>query len=348
MLKNKTNPDTITSLPTMTQQELYQKVTDRILEIMSQGRIPWNRPWTGVAEDGAISYVTRQPYSFLNQILVGEPGEYLTMAQVKKLGGHVKKGAKARIIVFYKNRLVTDTDEDSGEETLRTVPYLEYFHVFNLNQTEGIASKLKEKPAPPTARPDALAEEIISKYLQSADHPAFQNDQPSNRAFYNLTKDLVVVPMLKQYAAKNAGEYYSTTFHELVHSTGKNTRLNRVYGHSKSDPKYAYEELVAEIGAAMLCNRAGTETPSTFKNSAAYLQSWMQEFRNDPKLFVQAAAKAEKAAMYILGEYKPMTEEEALEHAKKEREERRRRAAERPRTFRKGKSKGKRTSARLS
>lgn len=328
----------------MTQQELYQKVTDRILDIMAQGRIPWNRPWTGVAEDGAISYVTRQPYSFLNQILVGEPGEYLTLAQVNKLGGRVKKGEKSRIIVFYKNRLVTDKDEDSGEETLRTVPYLEYFHVFNINQTEGIPTKIKEKPAPATAQPQALAEEIIGKYLQSADHPAFQNDQPSNRAFYNLTKDLVVVPMLSQYSEKKSGEYYSTAFHELVHSTGKDSRLNRTYGYGKSDPKYAYEELVAEIGAAMLCNRAGTETPSTFKNSAAYLQSWMQVFREDPKIFVQAASKGEKAAMYILGEYKPMTEEEALEHAKKEREQRRERAAGRRKTFRKGGKKRSRVS----
>lgn len=290
----------------MTQQQIYQMVTDRILETMKQGIIPWHRPWTGVAQEdgGAISYVTRKPYSLLNQMLVGRPGEYLTYKAAKELGGNVKKGEKSSIIVAYDHYYTKETDEKTGEEKLVAHQYLGYLNVFHIDQCEGIPTKIKkdeEKPKPSTAEIRESAEEIISGYLASPDHPAFHNDKPSNSAYYSLTNDSVTVPMISQYAAGKDGEYYSTVFHELGHSTGKSSRLNRTFGFSKSDPKYAYEELVAEITAAILCNRAGVDTASTVKNTAAYLQGWMRECTQRPDLFVEAASKADKAARYILG-----------------------------------------------
>lgn len=284
----------------------YEMVTDRILEIMRGGKIPWNRPWTGVdGEDGAISYVTRKPYSLLNQMLLGDPGEYLSFKQVKELGGRIRKGAKARTVVFYKQHLINvrSTDEAGNATTeQKIIPLLKEFHVFHLSDTEGIASKIVpgEKPAP--RNPIESAEALINGYLRSDNHPAFQNDKPSNSAYYSPSSDKVVVPMLSQYPESKIAEYYSTTFHELVHSTGKAGRCSRTFGYSKKDPKYAYEELVAEIGAAQLCNRSGVETNTTIHNSAAYLQSWMGAFKDDPKMFVSSASKAEKAVRFILGE----------------------------------------------
>lgn len=289
----------------MTQQQIYQMVTDRILETMKQGIIPWHRPWTGVSLEngGAISYITRQPYSILNQMLVGRPGEYLTYEAAKKLGGNVKKGEKASIIVAYDFYYTEEPDEKTGEKKLVPHKYLGYKNVFHIDQCEGIASKIipDEKPERSTAQVREEAEKIISGYLSSEDHPAFHNDQPSNSAFYSLTNDSVTVPMISQYAEGNEGEYYSTVFHELGHSTGKKSRLNRTFGFSKSDPKYAYEELVAEITAAILCNKAGVDTASTVKNTAAYLQGWMRACTQDPNLFIDAATKSDKAARYILG-----------------------------------------------
>ena len=130
----------------------------------------------------------------------------------------------------------------------------------------------------------------------------FQNDKPSDRAYYSPSKDCVIVPMLTQYAI--AEEYYSTTFHELTHSTLHETRLNR-----KSEQKlaafgsedYSREELVAEMGSAMLCATAKIDSEKAFKNSVAYIQSWLKALKNDKKMIVWAAARAEKAAKYILG-----------------------------------------------
>jgi len=295
----------------------YEMVTDRILEIMKQGKIPWDRPWTGIeGEDAAISYVTRKPYSLLNQMLLEEPGEYLSFKQAKELGGNIRKGAKAKIVVFYKPRVITVTTEENGQKKTeeKVIPVLKEYCVFHLKDTEGIPTKIVPGEKPKPRDPIESAEALINGYLTSDNHPKFQNDVPSNRAYYALESDKVVVPMLSQYPVSKIQEYYSTAFHELVHSTGQHTRCNRTFGHSKNDPKYAYEELVAEIGAAMLCNRSGVETTSTMRNSAAYLQSWMREFRDDPKMFVSGASKAEKAVRFILGE-RPTTQNSNPQYA---------------------------------
>lgn len=111
----------------------------------------------------------------------------------------------------------------------------------------------------------------------------------------------VVVPMKEQYKAIN--EYYSTTFHELTHSTGHKNRLNRLQTGAVAafgGEEYSKEELVAEIGSASLMNMLGIETTKTFRNSAAYIQSWVKVLKNDNKFIVSAAGKAEKAVNYIL------------------------------------------------
>lgn len=310
----------------MTQKEIYQKVTDRILETMKQGIIPWHRPWTGVAleDGGAISYVTRKPYSLLNQMLVGKPGEYLTFQQAKKLGGNIKKGEKASMIVAFDKYYTKEPDEKTGEEKLVPHTYLGHLWVFHIDQCEGIASKIvkTEKPKKTTAEVREDAEKIIADYLASDNHPRFQNNRPSNSAFYEPSADSVTVPMISQYKQGNEGEYYSTVFHEFGHSTGHHSRLNRPFGFSKSDPKYAYEELVAEINAAILCNKAGVDNDATVKNSAAYLQGWMKACRQDPNLFVEAAAKADKASRYILGlptEYETRIKSDEEHQERKER-----------------------------
>ena len=126
---------------------------------------------------------------------------------------------------------------------------------------------------------------------------------PSNKAFYSPSYDRVVVPMKEQY--ENINEYYSTTFHELTHSTGHKSRLDRLETGaiaSFGSETYSKEELVAEIGSASLMNMLGIETPQTFKNSTAYIQNWLQVLKNDNRFIVSASSKAEKAVNYILGE----------------------------------------------
>lgn len=275
-------------------------VTDRVIEQMQQGIIPWHRPWTGAA-DGAMNYVTRRPYSLLNQLLLGRDGEWLTWKQIQDCGGKLKKGAKAGMVVYY-GKFVAKEEKADGTVEEKEIPVLKYYNVFHLSDCTGIESKI-ENDVHTTTRPIDAAEDIINGYLTSGDAPRFHNDQPSNRAYYAPSTDTVVVPMLSQY--KIAEEYYSTTFHELTHSTMKESRCNRRAENERAafgSENYSREELVAELGAAMLCTVSGLDNDKAFKNSVAYLQGWLKALKNDNKMMVWAASRAEKAARYIMGE----------------------------------------------
>ena len=133
----------------------------------------------------------------------------------------------------------------------------------------------------------------------------FQNDKPSGKAYYSPSKDLVVVPKINQYEIVE--EYYSTTFHELTHSTMKKSRCDREEDNKMAafgSKDYSREELVAELGAAMLCTYTGLDSEKAFKNSVAYLKGWLKALKSDNKMIVWASSRAEKAARYIIGENK--------------------------------------------
>lgn len=281
-------------------KNVYQMVTDRVIEQMQQGIIPWHRPWTGAA-DGAMNYVTRRPYSLLNQLLLGRDGEWLTWKQIQDCGGKLKKGAKAGMVVYY-GKFVAKEEKADGTVEEKEIPVLKYYNVFHLSDCTGIESKI-ENDVHTTTRPIDAAEDIINGYLTSEDAPRFHNDQPRNRAYYAPSTDTVVVPMISQYDI--AEEYYSTTFHELTHSTMKESRCNRRAENERAafgSANYSREELVAELGAAMLCTVSGLNNDKAFKNSVAYLQGWLKALKNDNKMMVWAASRAEKAARYIMGE----------------------------------------------
>lgn len=292
-------------------ENVYQMVTDRIVAQLKEGIIPWQKPWTfsGGSEDVAISFVTRRPYSFVNQMLLGRPGEWLTWKQIGELGGKVRKGAKAGIVVFYKQLVIKDPtrkvkDEDGNEvDATKRIPLLKYYNVFHLSDVEGIDSKIVEGEKPSGLEPVEEAEEVITAYVSREDGLTFVCDKESDRAYYSPGEDKVVVPQISQYAIVE--EYYSTTFHELTHSTLKESRCNRVAENAHAffgNEDYSREELVAEMGSAMLCNRLGLEAKKAFKNSVAYIQGWLKELQNDDHMIVWAASRAEKAAKYILNE----------------------------------------------
>lgn len=292
---------------TINHVNVYQMVTDRIIAKMNEGIIPWHKPWHGVKGDGntegmAISYVSRRAYSMLNQWLLEEPGEYLTFKQIKSLGGNIKRGEKSKFVVFYTRVEFTTKNEETGEESLSSYPLLKYYNVWHLSQTEGIPSKIgTTETISETPEMDEDADKIIFAYLMRETSLKFQNNIPSDKAYYSSSLDKVVVPMPEQYS--NIAEYYSTTFHELTHSTMKESRCNRQSDNKSSffgNESYSREELVAEIGSAMLCGVTGVDNEKSFSNSVAYIQGWIKAFKNDPKMIVWAAGRAEKAAKYIL------------------------------------------------
>lgn len=280
-----------------TKANVYEMVTARIIAELEKGVIPWEKPWTGV-RSGAYNRISKKPYSIINQMILKHTGEYATFKQWTDLGGHIRKGEKSEMVVFWKIFEKEETNEDTGEKEVRKIPMLRYYNVFHISQVDGVEPLVipfKE------VEPIEAADRIIAEYVER-ERIEFK-EIASNEAFYSPSSDRVVVPMKEQY--KHINEYYSTTFHELTHSTGHKSRLDRL--HTGADAAfgsetYSKEELVAEIGSASLMNLLGIETIKTFRNSAAYIQSWLKVLKSDNKFIVSASSKAEKAVNYIIGE----------------------------------------------
>ena len=272
--------------------DIYAAVTDRIIQQLEKGYIPWQKPWGGV-EGGAISGTTGKPYSLLNQMLLSKPGVYYTFNQIQKQGGNVRKGEKSQMVVFWKQIPVKEQNSLTGEVKETFVPMLRYYNVFHIEQCEGMSYTAPTQEKPCT---DADAESIISAYLDRSGVELIQ--RISDEAYYSPSRDCVVLPLAEQFGSM--AEYYSTAFHELAHSTGHHSRLDRLRAtaHFGSE-SYSKEELVAEIAAAALMNHTGLETKGTFRNSAAYIQNWLSALRNDKRLIVSASGAASKAFDYI-------------------------------------------------
>ena len=270
--------------------DIYAAVTDRIIAQLEQGVIPWHKPWTGI-QSGAISGTTGKPYSLLNQMLLGKPGEWYTYNQIQKLGGRVPKGEKSSMVGFWKQTPIKEEDPATGEKVERMIPMLKYFNVFHFDQTEGIERKIIDPEAIDPAT-DSAADAIIADYIQRSGVKL--EHRKGDEAFYSPSADRVVLPLREQF--QSMAEYYRTAFHELAHSTGHSSRLDRISRRTFfGNEEYSREELVAEIGAAALLNHCGIETGSSFRNSAAYIQSWLRALRNDKKLIVSASGAAAKA-----------------------------------------------------
>lgn len=284
-------------------RNVYQEVTDKIVAQLEKGIIPWQMPW--MCTGGAISYSTGRSYSMINQMLLGRDGEWLTYNQIHAAGGHIKKGAKAGMVVFFKQAIYTDqrTNEEGEVENIEvSIPVLRSYNVFHIEDCEGVSEKwTKQAEERENNQPIERAENVVNDYVARENGLRFKNDAPSDRAYYSPLTDMVVVPMISQY--NDVEEYYSTTFHELVHSTGKSTRCNRennILSVAFGSEDYSREELIAEIGSAMLCNTLAIDSTKAFKNSVAYIQGWLRRLRHDPKAIVVAASRAERAANYIL------------------------------------------------
>ena len=275
---------------------VYQIVTNRILEEMEKGCVPWKKPWMSMSmQSGAYNRITKRPYSILNQLLLQHEGEYATIRQWNQLGGTIKKGSKSEIVVFWKMQKFEEKKEN-GEVEEKNIPLLRYYRVFHISEVEGVT---------PLPQPDFFesigieeGDEVIRDY-EEREHITIR-EIISDRAYYSLSGDRIVIPDRNQY--EDLHEFYSTVYHEMVHSTGHPSRLDRGLSQALfGSDTYSKEELVAEMGAAMLMRTVGIDTESSLKNSASYIHGWMQQIRQDERLVVSAAAKAEKAVRYILG-----------------------------------------------
>lgn len=269
----------------------YDRITERIIELLEQGTVPWHKPWKAKTA-WPRNLVTKKPYRGVNVFLLlsmsYESPFWLTFNQAQEHGGSIRKGEKACPVVFWKRLEIED--EQTGVE--QRIPLLRIYHVFNTAQCEG----LKALPA---------TDDLVVSVTKPAEIVAHMPHPPvikhgMVRAFYSPSGDEVGMPNRERFESE-AG-YFAALFHELVHSTGHKSRLHRAtlventgFG---SDP-YSREELIAELGSAFLCGYADI-VERTIDNSAAYLEGWLKQLKNDRTLVVQAAAQAQKAADYII------------------------------------------------
>lgn len=273
-----------------TGKSVYEIVTERIVGMLQQEILPWVKPWDACR---AVNYVTQRPYTGINILLLDRAGEYLTYKQLKDAGGTLKPGAETYIAAQYVVKPAKDEEEEEATESdkkSKGYAYMRYFRLYHITDCVGIESKQKKIFRP--HQPLQQAEQLVANY---PDKPPIKVGY--NQAAYYPVQDIIKMPVINHFDTAEA--YYSVLYHELVHSTGHQKRLKRPgVVASRTLERYSKEELIAEIGAAMLCTMTGIEH-KTIMNSVAYIQAWASRLEDDPKLIVEAAAKAQAAVNYM-------------------------------------------------
>lgn len=271
-------------------------VTEQIIDRLEAGTIPWRKPCTPLAGPGAPrNLVSGKPYRGINVLLLAsQPFSspyWLTFKQAQDKGGTIRKGENGTAVVFWNWVEVEDTE--TGEE--KSIPFMRYYTVFNLEQTEGIEGPPSSEAIEKLFNHIETAENVIAAMPQ---RPEIRHS--GNRAYYKPSHDLVNMPSQATFHQEEG--YYCTLFHELAHATGHSSRLARkgvTEPTAFASHEYSKEELIAELTAAFLCAETGIEQ-TTIDNSAAYIQSWLKELKNDKTMVILAAGQAQKAADFIM------------------------------------------------
>jgi antirestriction protein ArdC len=281
----------------------YEIVTERIINLLERGVIPWRRPWasTGLPRN----LVSKKTYRGVNSFLLGATKYvspfWLTLKQANQLGGSVRKGEHGELVIFWKVEGLDETDRDTvnieGNESARRRLLLRFYRVWNLEQCALPQAVLDKLPTIEIHEHDPIeaAEKIVAGM---PNRPPIRYE--GSKAYYNSVTDQITLPPRELFTS--AEEFYGTLDHELVHAAGAPKRLNResiAEAAPFGSPVYATEELIAEMGAAFLCAEAGI-SPAVIANEAAYIQGWLGKLRGEKRLVVIAAAQAQKAADYIL------------------------------------------------
>jgi len=284
--------------------DIYAIVTEKIINLLESGVVPWRRPWTATGLPRNL--VSKKPYRGINHFLLSATKYvspfWMTMRQANELGGHVRKGEESTVVVFWKvddaKQSTEDFDGQEADGKTRRRFLLRYYRVFNLEQCELPQAVLDKLPKIETHEHDPI--EAAERIIAGMPNPP-EIEYAGSKAFYSPIADRITLPPRELFT--NAEEFYATAMHETVHSSGSRKRLARE-GICEAAPfgsaVYSKEELCAEMGAAFLCAEAGISN-AVIGNQAAYIAGWLKKLRDDRKLVVHAAAQAQKAADYILG-----------------------------------------------
>ncbi len=281
-------------------RDLYSEVTSKIVAALEAGTPPWIRPWSGDMEPFPTNGLSRRPYRGVNCVLLTLEAQlrgfsrntWLSYRQARELGAQVRGGEHGTTVIFYKTLEVPQEVEDDARP--RVVPLLRSFTVFNVAQIDGLPDRLREPAAEPTGWVrEQEPEKLLADSGAAIEHGGFA-------AFYSPADDRIQLPERELFA--DAGAYYATALHELVHWTGHERRLNRSLGPRFREAAYAMEELVAEIGSAFLCAACRVEGRL---QHAAYVADWIRVLKDDKRAVFTAAAKAQQAADYVQNLAKP-------------------------------------------
>jgi len=286
-------------------KDIYQTITDTIVQQLEAGVRPWHRPWSAAHSEGRIVRPLRAngvPYQGINVLMLwAEAVEkgfarsiWMTFKQAKELGASVRKGEHGSLVVYADTFRKTETVEATGEAVERDIPFLKGYTVFNVEQIDGLPERFSETPAP-----------VLDPVKRIAHAEAFfaatgaQVHHGGNRAYYAQATDRIQLPPFECF--EDAESYYATLAHECVHWTKHESRLNRDFGGTRwGDDAYAAEELVAELGAAFLCADLAL-TPDIREDHAAYIGHWLTVLKNDKRAIFTAAAHAQRAADFLNG-----------------------------------------------
>ena len=304
-----------------TTAEIQQMVTDIVIEGLEKDLCPWIKPWESASIGGTPkNYNSKREYHSSNKIVLTsvmmskgyEFNYWVTFKGAKDLGGNVKGGEKGYPVVFWKFIDIKKTDA-KGDEVDKRIPLLKYFQVFNLSQCEGIELPEKSKKKKQGALKTIKEAEAVVKAYDERETDLTIEIKKSDRAYFSPSQDLIVSPTMRQAVemakkvkqSVNDGKqhYYSTLFHEMVHSTGTKERCNRegVTGMNFfGGHEYSKEELVAEIGSAILGAKVGLTSERVMDNTTAYCKSWAKKLKSEPKWIIWAGGQSEKAVNYIL------------------------------------------------
>lgn len=296
----------------MIKSEIYAAITEKIIaNLESCGS--WQQMWHTVLPVSLNGHI----YRGINRLMLAndqyQSRVYGTFQQIRANGGQVGKGEKSSLVVFWKR--LQSTDPVTLEEKTRYL--LRYYHVFNSEQAhfdEIGKQKIEKMNGTASGQPVIEAEQIVHGFR---DAPKILFDQSENSPCYYPSIDEIHVPPMATFTSVEA--FYRVLYHEICHSTMHESRLNRVEGRGNKfgDENYTREELVAELGSAFLANVAGF---SDLQSTVAYIRNWSGHLRDNNKLIVWAASRAEKAAEYILGHQALTIDEEQLAEVKQEEE----------------------------
>ncbi len=286
----------------MTKKQLlnsfYSNITNKLIEAINNGAISWVKCWTDIGVTGMPKNgITNTPYKGINIIALWCAGysdcRWGTYKQITNKGGQVRKGEKGTKIIFWKPIKIDEKQPDGTTEE-KTIFTFRIYTVFNFEQCDGLG--------PAAVGPIATTQSINDLATAYLEAEKIECKFGGNRAFYSPKKDYIKLPKKSQFQSEL--HFDSTLFHEIAHSTGHTSRLNRE-GISQfnyfGSHKYSYEELVAELTAVFSMSKLGLmdETSETFENSAAYLKAWAVKLGEHPEWLNKAAKDASKATEYI-------------------------------------------------